>query len=88
MKLAPNSRGQAIRVGLLADAAEDAEAANGRKGLPPERLGAAVKHALTAARPKTRYTVTPDPFQNLLVTWLPKRAVDNLIARRLGLKRD
>jgi NAD(P)-dependent dehydrogenase (short-subunit alcohol dehydrogenase family) len=60
--------------------------ANGRKGLPPERLGEAVKNALTVAKPKTRYAVTPDPIQNLMVTVLPKRLLDTLIARRLGLK--
>ena len=58
----------------------------GRKGLKPERIGEAVKTALTAAKPKTRYTVAPDPIQNLMVATLPKRIVDNMIARRLGLK--
>ncbi len=58
----------------------------GRKGLPPERIGEAVKTALTAAKPKTRYTVAPDPIQTLMVATLPKRIVDNMIARRLGLK--
>jgi NAD(P)-dependent dehydrogenase (short-subunit alcohol dehydrogenase family) len=58
----------------------------GRKGLPPERIGEAVKTALTAAKPRTRYTVAPDPIQNLMAATLPKRIVDNMIARRLGLK--
>jgi NAD(P)-dependent dehydrogenase (short-subunit alcohol dehydrogenase family) len=58
----------------------------GKQGLPPERIGQAVYAALTVPRPKTRYTVTPSPIQNLMVTALPKRIVDNLIARRLGLK--
>ncbi len=43
--------------------------------------------ALTAAKPKVRYTVTPDPFQNFLINTLPKRMVDNLVAGRLGLKK-
>jgi NAD(P)-dependent dehydrogenase (short-subunit alcohol dehydrogenase family) len=60
--------------------------ANGRKGLPPERIGETVKTALTVPRPKTRYTVTPDPIQNLMALALPKRVVDGIIARRLGLK--
>src|SRR5882757_9421832 len=55
----------------------------GHKGLPPERIGEAVKTALTTARPKTRYTVAPNPVQQLMSAVLPKRAVDNLIARRL-----
>ncbi len=61
--------------------------ANGKKGFPPEKLGEAVHKALTAARPKTRYTVTPEPLQNFLVNNLPKRTVDNMVAGRLGLKK-
>jgi NAD(P)-dependent dehydrogenase (short-subunit alcohol dehydrogenase family) len=57
----------------------------GRKGLPPDRIGEAVKTALTTAKPKTRYTVAPNPVQQLMTAVLPKRTVDNLIARRLGL---
>ncbi|MBS0472403.1 MAG: SDR family oxidoreductase [Proteobacteria bacterium] len=60
----------------------------GKQGLPPERLGETVRVALTAARPKTRYTVTPDRFQNFLVNALPKRMVDNMVAGRLGLKKS
>ena len=58
---------------------------NGRKGLPPERIGEAVKAALSAPKPRTRYTVTPEPMQNMMVKLLPKRIVDRMIARRLGL---
>lgn len=60
---------------------------NGRRGLPPERLGETVKTALTAARPKARYTVTPDPIETLVANALPKRMVDNIIAGRLGLQK-
>jgi NAD(P)-dependent dehydrogenase (short-subunit alcohol dehydrogenase family) len=59
----------------------------GRAGLRPERIGETVRTALTSPRPKTRYTVTPNPFQNFMVLTLPKRVVDGVIARRLGLKR-
>jgi len=59
---------------------------SGRKGLSPERLGAAVWQALTAPKPKTRYVVTPEPFQNFLANTLPKRMVDRTIAGRIGLK--
>jgi NAD(P)-dependent dehydrogenase (short-subunit alcohol dehydrogenase family) len=65
---------------------KDYMVANGRKGLPPERLGEAVRIALTAAKPRARYTVTPDPIQNFALNALPKRLVDNMIASRLGLK--
>jgi NAD(P)-dependent dehydrogenase (short-subunit alcohol dehydrogenase family) len=57
---------------------------NGRKGFPPERIGRTVWQALTAKKPRTRYTVTPDPLQNFLATTLPKRMVDRMIARKLG----
>jgi NAD(P)-dependent dehydrogenase (short-subunit alcohol dehydrogenase family) len=58
---------------------------NGPKGLKPEKLGRSIHHALTTARPKTRYTVTPDPIQNLMISILPKRMVDRMIGGRLGL---
>ena len=60
----------------------------GKIGLPPEKLGEVVHTALTAANPKVRYTVTPEALQNFLVNNLPKRMVDNMVAGRLGLKRQ
>lgn len=59
----------------------------GRNGFPPEKIGTAVWKALTLARPKVHYTVTPDRMQNFMVTTLPKRMVDNIVAGRLGLKK-
>lgn len=61
---------------------------SGKKGLSEERLGRAIHRALTVKNPKTRYVVTPDPFQNFLVNTLPKRTVDRIVARRLGLMRE
>ena len=60
--------------------------ADGRQGLLPEVVGKAVKHALTAPSPKIRYSVTSNPLRIWLMRLLPKRFVDKLIARRLGLK--
>ena len=60
---------------------------NARRGLPPEQLGEAVKTALTVARPKAHYTVTPDPVETAVANALPTRVVDNIIAGRLGLQR-
>lgn len=57
----------------------------GKKGLPAERIAEVIAHALTAPSPKTRYQIAPDPLQNLAVAVLPKRTVDKIIARRLGL---
>ncbi len=59
----------------------------GKKGFPPERIGEIVHTALTAAKPKTRYIATPDPFGNWMSNHMPKRMVDNTIAKRLGLTR-
>ncbi len=58
---------------------------NGAGGLAPERLGEVVAKALTTARPKVRYTVAPDPVQTFLTANLPRRMVDRIIGRRLGL---
>ena len=60
----------------------------GRSGFPPEKIGEAVHTALTAANPKTRYVVTPRPFENWMTTHLPRRSVDRTVAGRLGLTRS
>jgi NAD(P)-dependent dehydrogenase (short-subunit alcohol dehydrogenase family) len=59
--------------------------AEGKKGLPPERIGEAVMHALTAAKPKVRYAVSSQAAQDWMLLNLPKRFVDRLIGKRLGL---
>lgn len=59
----------------------------GRQGLPPERIGAAVLQALTAPRPRVRYAVVPQRFRNwTLPRLLPRRLVDQMIARGLGIR--
>jgi NAD(P)-dependent dehydrogenase (short-subunit alcohol dehydrogenase family) len=55
------------------------------QGLPPEKVADLVHTALTAARPKARYAIVPNPGQMLLQRLLPKRVVDGIIAKRLGL---
>ncbi len=57
----------------------------GKSGLPPEAIGKAVHVALTAPKPKTRYVVSPDPLQVFLGQTLPKRTLDRIIGKRLGL---
>jgi NAD(P)-dependent dehydrogenase (short-subunit alcohol dehydrogenase family) len=57
-----------------------------RNGLAVERVGEIVHRALTVRRPRVRYTLAP----SLLFDWvvprlLPRRWVDHLFARRLGL---
>jgi NAD(P)-dependent dehydrogenase (short-subunit alcohol dehydrogenase family) len=61
--------------------------ADGRKGLPPERIGAVVRHALTVARPRTRYVAMRGPLLGFtLPRLLPPRLLDRLIARGLRLR--
>ena len=57
----------------------------GESGLPAEKIGELVHHALTAPTPRVRYQITPDPMRHLMTAVLPKRMVDRIIARRLGL---
>jgi NAD(P)-dependent dehydrogenase (short-subunit alcohol dehydrogenase family) len=62
--------------------------AEGRKGLPPERLARAAYVALTAAKPKTRYAVVPQRLKNwTLPRLLPDRMVDHAIAKQMGFIR-
>jgi NAD(P)-dependent dehydrogenase (short-subunit alcohol dehydrogenase family) len=57
----------------------------GEIGLPPERIAARIADVLTSANPRVRYEITPDPMQHLIRALLPKRVVDRIIAKRLGL---
>src|ERR1700681_3748267 len=57
----------------------------GEIGLPAERIAERIADALTAASPKVRYQITPDPMWHLMTAVLPKRMVDKIIAKRLGL---
>lgn len=57
----------------------------GLSGLPPERIGQVIHHALTAPKPKVRYAVAPDMFQVWMGEHLPKRLLDGIVGKRLGL---
>ena len=56
------------------------------KGLPPERIATLVHRALTDAKPKARVVAAPEPMQTLIAGLLPKRWVDRIVARQLGLR--
>jgi NAD(P)-dependent dehydrogenase (short-subunit alcohol dehydrogenase family) len=57
----------------------------GETGLPAERIAEVVFEALTAERPRVRYQITPDRMRHFMTATLPKRVVDRIIAKRLGL---
>jgi NAD(P)-dependent dehydrogenase (short-subunit alcohol dehydrogenase family) len=59
----------------------------GESGLPAEKIAETIAEALTTANPKVRYQLTPDPMRHLMSAVLPKRTVDKIIAKRLGLMR-
>jgi NAD(P)-dependent dehydrogenase (short-subunit alcohol dehydrogenase family) len=57
----------------------------GETGLPAEKIAERIAEALTSASPKVRYQITPDPIRHLMTAVLPKRMIDKIIAKRLGL---
>jgi NAD(P)-dependent dehydrogenase (short-subunit alcohol dehydrogenase family) len=57
----------------------------GEIGLPPEKIAARIADVLASANPRVRYELTPDPMRHLITAVLPKRMVDKIIAKRLGL---
>jgi NAD(P)-dependent dehydrogenase (short-subunit alcohol dehydrogenase family) len=58
-------------------------AARSAKGVPAEEVAKAVEHALTAARPRTRYVVGPDAKRRARVERLPDRLRDRVLTRFL-----
>jgi NAD(P)-dependent dehydrogenase (short-subunit alcohol dehydrogenase family) len=60
--------------------------AMGAAGLPAEDVAQLILHALTARKPWTRYTITPGHASRMLISFLPKRMQDRMIAKRLGLQ--
>jgi hypothetical protein len=57
----------------------------GETGLPAEKIAEAIAGALTSASPKVRYQIAPDRVRHLMTAILPKRVIDRVIAKRLGL---
>jgi NAD(P)-dependent dehydrogenase (short-subunit alcohol dehydrogenase family) len=74
----------AQRYGRLIETGRKIAAAQGRKGSPPEKVAAAVEHALTSARPKTRYLIGRDAWGRAHIeTLLPDKVRDKVVARFL-----
>lgn len=60
----------------------------GRNGLEPEQVGTIIAKALTAANPRTRYSAVKGELANVTIpNLLPKRFVDRMMAKQLGLSR-
>lgn len=59
----------------------------GKSGLPPEKIGQAVRKAVTARRPKPRYEVRRGGMGKLVLSLLSRRTVERLTANAIGLKR-
>lgn len=60
---------------------------NGRNGLSADKVGEVIFQALTVPNPRVRYSVTPSPFRTMAMSMLPKRFVDNIIAKNLGFRK-
>lgn len=66
---------------------KDLMRAIGEQGLEADKVGALVLKVLTSPAPKTRYAILKNKFALwTLPNLLPKRLVDRLVAKRLGLK--
>lgn len=57
----------------------------GEGGLPAETIGELVHRALTSAHPRVRYAISTEPIQLLVGKLLPKRLIDRMVAKQLGL---
>jgi NAD(P)-dependent dehydrogenase (short-subunit alcohol dehydrogenase family) len=57
----------------------------GESGLPVEKLGELVHRVLTIPRPKVRYAISNQRVQLAMLSILPKRLLDRVIGKRLGL---
>ncbi len=61
----------------------------GRRGLAPEHIGEAVYQALSASSPKHRQAIVPRRLANwTLPRLLPRRWLDRMIQRKIGLTGD
>ncbi len=55
-----------------------------RSGCPPEEVVKAVDHAVTSAKPKTRYVVGREAKARVLLNYLPDRRRDKMILKRIN----
>jgi NAD(P)-dependent dehydrogenase (short-subunit alcohol dehydrogenase family) len=80
----PDPPAQALSLyGVRIDAFRKLAVARGNRGAPPELVANAVEHALSAAKPRTRYLVGRDAKLRARVERLPDRLRDRVIVRRV-----
>ena len=61
----------------------------GRLGYPPEAVGNLIFKALMTKKPRVRYPIVPNHFFDWTIArLLPKRFIDNLLAKELGLNNN
>ncbi len=73
----------------MANAVVDAFSKMEKQALPPDKVALEIEHALTAARPKTRYLVGMDAKAQAALGWLlPDRLFDFVRARMFGVPRE
>ena len=54
-----------------------------KRAISPERVAAAIEHALIARRPKSRYVIGIDARVQIALTWIPSRLRDRMIGYAL-----
>lgn len=85
---AEKTRYRATFYGPLIERFEQQVLGRTKHALPPQAVADVVHTALSVARPKVRYAITPAPLTNwLLPLVLPARWLDRIAAKRLGLER-
>ena len=73
--------------GKVLDKFRDFMVQRGKAGLPVERMGELVLHVLTTTKPNVRYSIVANKLKDWTIPrLLPKRMLDNIIARQLGFK--
>lgn len=59
--------------------------ARGKAGIAPVKVARLVYKGLTDTNPPVNKVITPEPFTQWLMTHLPPRMVDRMVAKRMGL---
>lgn len=57
----------------------------GRRGLIPQKVGLTIADALTKPNRKVRYPVVPSKIEDFMMRILPRRMLDRIVGKRLGL---